>query len=231
MKPLTVSLVMLVSVIGVGTAHAQTPPDGFRVFVASHAGPKWDDLYQQSRRTTTPVVEGGVSLGIESPTAGVEVSLSVSDWHEKRNAPQRFRYVGPTSGFMQQGHSYEYVNTFRRRSPEVDVLFRKNRQVREAVTMTWVVGGAYAFRPEEYAQITNEVLPDDTLVEVHRQAGRSTRNYFAAVAGLEATVRVSRNLAIVPRLRLTAFPNLMDESTQAPRHFVVRPQVAVRWTF
>jgi hypothetical protein len=213
------------------TAQAQTTPSGSRVFVASHAGPKWDDRYSASDRAAKPVFEGGVSIGIDSPTAGVEVNLSVSQWHVRRREPQRFRYGGQTSGYLQKDHVYESQSTGRRRSPEVSVLFRKHRQASDVVTMTWLVGGAFAYRPSESVGITREVLTDGSLVEVHRQEERSTRNYFAAVAGLEATVRLSDHWSIVPRIRLTVFPNLADESVEAPRHFVVRPQLAVRWTF
>lgn len=231
MKLSAIPFAILASMIWVGPAHAQTTPPGPRVFVAPHVGPKWDDVYSQSRRTTTPVVEGGVSLGIDWASAGVEVDVSMSEWHVQRHPTQRFRYGGQTSGYLQKDHFYESASTVRRRSPEVSILFRKNRRINDTVTVTWLVGGAYAYRPEDYVAVTSEVLPDGSLVDVDRQEGRSTRNYFAAVAGLEATVRLSRHLAIVPRIRLTGFPNLMDETPQAPRHLVVRPQLAVRWTF
>jgi hypothetical protein len=225
------AFVVLASVICVETAEAQTTPVGRRVFVASHIGPKWDDLRSESHRTQRAVVEGGVSIGVEWPTAGIEVDLSVSEWHVKRNEPQRFRWAGKTSGFLQHDHLYESVSTQRRRSPEVSILFRKNERAHGAVTVTWLVGGAFAYRPEEALGITSEVLPDGSLVEVERRGGRSTRNYLAAVAGLEATVRLSGHWAIVPRVRLTGFPSIRDDSGSAPRLVVIRPQLAVRWTF
>lgn len=229
MKLSAVAAAVLASMLVTGSAHAQS--SGARVFVAPHVGPKWDDLYSESRRARTPVAEGGSSLGIDWGSVGVEVDLSVSQWHERQSPIQRFRYGGQTSGYLQKDHFYETASTFRRRSPEVGILFRKNRRVNERVTVTWLAGGAYAYRPENYVAVTHEVLADGRLVEVDRQEGRSTRNYLAVAAGLEAAVSLSPHLAIVPRIRVTGFPNLMDESTQAPRHLVVRPQLAVRWTF
>jgi hypothetical protein len=231
MKLSTVPFVVLTAMMWVGPAQAQTAPAGTRVFVASHAGPKWDDLYSESRRLKTPVAEGGVTIGIESATSGVELDLSVSEWHNARREPSRFRYGGESSGYLLKDHFYEHSSTTRRRSPQVSLLFRRNRPVNDTVTVAWLVGGGYAYRPSESVGITREVLPDGSLVDVHTQDSRSTRNYVVGVGGLEATVKLSQHLAVVPRVRFTLFPNLMDESTEAPRHLVVRPQVAVRWTF
>jgi hypothetical protein len=38
-------------------------------------------------------------------------------------------------------------------------------------------------------------------------------------------------VSIVPRLRVTAFPSLLDDSGFAPRMLVARPEIAVRWGF
>jgi hypothetical protein len=230
MKHSAIPFAIVASMIWVGPAHAQATPPGPHTFLAAHVGPKWDDLYSDSR-IKKPVVEGGLSLGMDWASAGVEVDVGMSQWHVRQSPPQRFRYGGTTSGYMQKDHTYESLSTDRRRSPQVSLLFRKHRAVSDTVTVTGLIGGAFAYRPSNYSYILNEVLPDGTLVEVHRQEGQSTRNYFAAVAGVEVTVRLSRHWAIVPRLRFTGFPNLMDESAHAPRHLVIRPQVAVRWTF
>lgn len=60
---------------------------------------------------------------------------------------------------------------------------------------------------------------------------RSFRNYLAAAARLDVEFRVARHVSVVPRLRLTVYPSLLDDSGLAPRTIVARPEIAVRWGF
>ena len=209
----------------------QTPPPGRRVFVVTHVGPKWDDMRSETRRIPGSVTEAGISFGVESPTSGIEFDVSATDWRVQPGGTQRYRFAGQTSIYSQKGHIYESTSTKRQRSPEAGVLFRKNLRLHDAVILTWLVGGSFAYRPNELVQIKKEVLPDGSLVEVHRSNHRYVRSYVAGVIGLETIVKLSRQVAIVPRLRVTAFPACLDTSGSAPRLLLVRPQVGVRWTF
>lgn len=235
MKLPMLPFVLSASLALAGAAQAQTPASGRQIFAAARFGPNWDDRYSASNRIPGAVLEGGVSFGIESASAGIEVDLSVpSAWHVQENGPHRFRYAGETSGYLQKDRFYESTSTNRRRSTELGVLYRRNFHPGGAggvLTLTGVVGGAFVFRPSESVGVTREVLPDGRLVEVDRYEQRSSRNYLAGVGGLDAAIRVSSHVAIVARLRVTAFPALLDDSGSAPRLLVAHPQIAVRWTF
>jgi hypothetical protein len=108
-------------------------------------------------------------------------------------------------------------------------LVRANRPINRRVTFTWLVGGGYVIREDRSTGVTKEVLADGQLVDVHTQKSTSFRNYLAAVTRLDLELKVSARVSIVPRVRLTVFPSLVDDSGDAPRMFVARPEVAVRW--
>jgi hypothetical protein len=211
------------------TAQAQRTTSSKRFSIAGHVEPVWDDA--QSNRIGGGRVEGGLSFGLGSPIRGIEVDVSASGWRVKQSAPRRFQYAGKPSGFEQTGHLYETSLTVRHRSMHVGVLYTRHAAVTPAWTVSWSVGGAFFYRAYRQLVVTNEVLPGDTLVEVRRDDGRSTRNYIAAQAGLDAALRVSKHWAVVPRIRLTVFPNLGDDAGFAPRPMLLSPQVAVRGTF
>jgi hypothetical protein len=75
------------------------------------------------------------------------------------------------------------------------------------------------------------VLPDGTLSEVNRRNSTGDRNYLAAVARLDGELQITPSLSVVPRVRFTVFPSLLDDSGLAPRILVTRPELAVRWRF
>ena len=110
-------------------------------------------------------------------------------------------------------------------------MHRANVPVNRRVTFTWLVGGGFVYRPEQSTSVTKEVLPDGQLREVHADTRTSARNYLAATARLDVEFRVAPRVSVVPRLRVTAYPSLLDESGLAPRMLMARPEVAVRWQF
>ena len=87
------------------------------------------------------------------------------------------------------------------------------------------------YPPEQATSVTKEVLPDVQRTEVNTHKSTSFRNYLAATARLDVDFRVAPHVAVVPRLRVTAFPSLLDDSGLAPRMLMVRPEIAVRWAF
>jgi hypothetical protein len=166
-----------------------------------------------------------------SRRTGVEFDVGVPQWHVKNLAPQRYQYVGPSFGWERQGHVYESSSTERRRSIDVTVLHRANVPVNRHVTFSWLVWGGFVYRPEQFTSVTKEVLPDGQLTEANTDKSTSFRNYLAATARLDVEFRVAPHLSVVPRLRVTAFPSLLDDSGHAPRMLMARPEIAVRWGF
>ena len=65
----------------------------------------------------------------------------------------------------------------------------------------------------------------------HVTTYNTTRDYLAAAARAEFEITIAHHVAVVPRLQLLVFPSLLDDSGFAPRAFVGRPEIAVRWRF
>ncbi len=139
--------------------------------------------------------------------------------------------MGRSFGYEQQGHFYESAETTRRRSIDFVALYRANMLVNRHVTVTGLVGGGFIYRPEHYARVTTELLPDGSRTEVDRYANTSWRNYLAAAARFDVECRISQRVFVVPRLRVTAFPSFIDDSGLAPRVLAARPEIGVRWDF
>ena len=210
---------------------AQTASNTSQRFIDVPIGPDWDDAYSDSTRVPGATWGSGLAFGFDSGRSGVEVDVNVPQWHVKNKGPQRYQYVGPSYGFEQQGHFYEWSSTTRRRSIDVAVLHRTNAPINRHATFTFLVGGAFVIRPEQFVYVTSEVLSNGPAKEVNRNDSTSYRNYLAAAARLDVELRVSPRVSVVPRLRVTAFPSLLDDSGLAPRMLVARPEISVRWVF
>jgi hypothetical protein len=222
---------MVVCLVAAPT-YAQTPPGPRRTFVDASFGAAWDDLRSRnSGRAPGATLASGFAWGFDDGTWGLELDVAVPQWHEKHFPVQRFRFAGSSDPWLQQNHFYESSSTVRRRSIDVTALCRASRPINRRVTFTWLFGGGYVFRPERSSGVTKEVLPDGQLIEVHARNESSSRNYLAAATRLDVELKVAARVSIVPRVRVTIFPSLIDDSGSAPRMVVGRPEVAVRWSF
>jgi hypothetical protein len=212
-------------------ADAQPLSNTRRAFVDVPLGPDWDDAYSHSTRVPGATWRTGLAFGLDWGRSGVEIGVGVPQWHVKNPSPQRYQYVGQTFRWQQQGHYYESSSTARRRSIDVTAMYRASMPVNRRVTFTWLVGGGYVYRPEQFTTVTKELLPDGQLTEVDTNENRSFRNYLAATARVDIEFRVAPQVSVVPRLGVTVFPSLLDDSGLAPRVLVARPEIAVRWRF
>lgn len=224
-------LALIVVGLAAAPAHAQTVASPRRTFVDVSFGPDWDDAYSASTRVPGATWGSGFAFGFDSGKWGAEIDVGVPQWHVKDLPLQRYQYVGPTFGWQQQGRFYESSSTVRRRSIDVTALLRRNVPVNPHLTFAWLVGGSYVFRPEHFVSVTKEVLPNGQLIEANTDEGTSSRNYLAAAARFDVELRVAEQVSVVPRLRVTVFPALLDDSGLAPRLLVARPEIAVRWGF
>ena len=224
-------IAVIVTCLVVAPAEAQTLPNTRRTFVAVTLGPDWDDAYSDSTRVSGATWGSGFALGFDWRRSGVEFDVGLPQWHVKNQGPHQYQYVGPSSGWERQGHFYEWSSTVRRRSIDVTVLFRANVPVNRRVTFTWLAGGGYVYRPEQGTTVTTEVLPDGQRTEVNTHKSTSFRNYLAATVRLDVEFKMAPHVSVVPRLRVTAFPSLLDDSGLAPRVLMARPEIAVRWAF
>jgi len=221
----------VVCLAAAAAADAQTPSATPRTFVDVQLGPDWDDVYSDSARVRGATLRTGLGFGLDWGRSGFEIDVGVPQWHVKNHAPQRYLYAGQTFRWQQQGHSYESSSTARHRSIDVTGLYRAHLPINRRITFSWLVGGGYVYRPEQFTSVTKEVLPDGQLAEVNTDKSKSSRNYLAAAARVDLEFRVAPRVSVVPRLRITAFPSFLDDSGYAPRVLIARPEIAVRWSF
>jgi hypothetical protein len=87
------------------------------------------------------------------------------------------------------------------------------------------------YRPAHESPTLNEVLPDGTRQNVYALSRTTSRDYVVGIARIDADVRIAGPLWIGPRLSLTMYPSLLDESGLAPSGLVGRAELAVRWRF
>lgn len=224
-------IVVITCCLAAAPAGAQTLSHPQRTFVDVSAGPDWDDLYDASRRAPGATLRSGVAFGFDWGRSGVEVNVSVPQWHVRDYEVQSYRYSGPSFGWQQQNRFYELAQTARRRSIDVTALYRANSALTPRITFSWLAGGGYLYRPQEFTYVTTELQPDGQRTEVDVQKVTSTRNYVTATGRIDVEVRVVPNVSVVPRLRVTGIPAFLDDSGSAPRLLIVRPEIAMRWQF
>ena len=213
-------MVILIS-LAAAPAAGQTSSSPRRTFVDVTLAPDWDDYYSGSARIPGATWRAGIALGLDWGRSGVEIDVSVPEWHIQH---QSF-------GWQQQGHSYEHSATVRHRSIDVTALYRGNLPLNRRVTFTWLAGGGYVHRPAQVTSVTNEVRPDGQLIEVNVNHDTSSRDYLAVIGRVDVEFRVAPRLSVLPRLRVTAFPAFVDDSSSAPRLLIARPEIAMRWQF
>src|SRR5205823_96129 len=116
-------IVVIVLCLAAARADAQTSPDVRERFVDVSLGPDWDDAHSFSTRVPGATWRSGFAFGVDRERSGVEVDVSVPQWHVQNQPPLRYRYAGTTVGWEQQGHSYEWSATVRRRSTDATLLY------------------------------------------------------------------------------------------------------------
>ena len=232
MRNLACRIVVVVVVCLVAApAFAQTPSSAAGTFVDVTLGADWDDTRSGGIRVPGATWRGGVAFGFDWGSSGLELGVGVPQWHVKHRGPDQYRFVGPSFGWQRQGHTYESSSTVRHRSIDVTLMFRVTRPLHRRVALSWLVGGGYVYRPTQEMRVDNEVLPNGRRVEANAHRSTSSRNYSVGSTGFDAEVRVTPRVSVVPRVRVTVFPSLLDDSGSAPRMFTARPELAARWRF
>ena len=213
----------------VAPAEAQTLSRPPRVFVDVIQYPDWDDTHRDKVPGATWGT--GLAFGVDGAKSGIEFDVGLPQWHVKNLGPYIREYDGPSFDYEQHGHVYESSSTERRRSVDLMVLHRSNIRVNRRVRLTWLAGAGYVYRPVQDASTTKEVLPDGQRIEVDTFQRASSRNYIAATTRLDLEFRIAPHVSVLPRVRVTAYPSLLDDSGLAPSGLTARPEVAVRWAF
>jgi len=223
------SLLTIVSAAAAVSAVAAPHPQG--LFVDMRMGHDRDDTRPAIEISgATPRV--GVSVGYDWGRSGLEFDVTVAGWHTAVYE-STYVYRSPSNGLQQEGHVYEEIKTVRRRSVDEILLYRLNVPVHRRVGLTWLIGGGKVHRPDRSNATLNEVLPDGTRRNIYSSERTSSGDwdYYVGVTRFDADVRLAERLWIGPRLSLTMYPSGFDKSGHAPRAFVARPELAVRWRF
>lgn len=223
-------IVLFVFCLGAAPLHGQTAFERHGPFVGADIHPDWDDARNDLTRVPGVSWGSGIAFGLDAGTSGVEFNVAVPQWHVK-STQDRYQFGGPASGSLQQFHSYQSTTTVRRRSIDVMILRRANIPLNRHATLTWLVGGGYVYRPEQSTSVTQEVVPGAPLTVVDTHSRTFSRDYLAAAGGIDLEFSVVRHVSLVPRLRVFAFPSLVDDSGLAPKMFTARPELGVRWRF
>jgi len=220
-------LVIVLSIAAAARATAGPDPQG--LFVDLRLGGDRDDTRPDYAISGT-TRRIGVALGYDWGRSGLELDVAVPEWHTAVYG-STFVFAGTSGALEKQGHTYESIQTVRRRAIDVTVLYRLNVPLNRRITLTGLLGGGQVYRPEHENPTLNEVLADGTRQNVSALSRTTSRDYLVAVTGLDFDVRVVGQLWVGPRFSLTMYPSLLDDSGSAPRGFVGRSALAVRWRF
>ena len=220
-------LAVTVSIAACASAAAAPDPQG--IFVELRLGQDRDDTrpFYAIDGTTRRI---GGAVGFDWGRSGLELGVMVPEWHAdiRQNTSV---YVGPSTSLQTQGHVYESIGTVRRRSIDVTLMYRLNLPVNRRLALTLLAGVGKVYRQEYESGTLNEMLPDGTRRNIYAFARTYDRDYIAGITRLDADVKIAGPLWIGPRLSVTAYPSLLDESGHAPRGFVGRAELAMRWRF
>ena len=199
-------------------------------FAGVTAGAAYDDSYH---RIPGGAPSTGFSFGVINDRRALQLEFDISGWHSRDSTPHRYQYVGATTGLSQQGHFYEDSFQSRHRSASVTALYARRVRNGRVLQAMLLMGGGMVFRPSRETWVTKEVLPDGTLQVVATNGSEERDNHPAFVVGIDAELRISQHVSLVPSVRLIGFPLAgLDDGGYGPTDFfVARPQVAIRWRF
>lgn len=177
----------------------------------------------------------GIAFGVMSERHGLQFEFDVSGSHEENSGPYRYQYPFPSSQYLKQGHSYEDSTLTKTRSLSATALYARRIHAGGRMRAAFLLGGGTVSTPSQRTFVTKEVLPDGSRVVVDSSQFAFAERHLVAVVGIDADVRMSRHLSIVPSVRLFVFPfdmvaDIVDNSGSG-QYFLIGPQVSLRWRF
>jgi hypothetical protein len=209
---------------------AQTAPVGF---VDATVGTAPDDWYHSSDVWT---MSSGFTAGIGSNRSGVQFEFNQPQWHTSANtlttSPYFYAYSHPTLPGSNRPGTIQYSSEGQRRAVTYDVLSAHHAQLAERVRISWLVGGGFAYRPWHTNYTTQLTLSTGEVVTTDQHTQDGSRNYLTAVGGLDTQILLNRHIALVPELRVHAYPfAVLDDSCCGPAAITAEPRIAVRFRF
>jgi hypothetical protein len=170
----------------------------------------------RSQASTTMGVSAGVGLFV-SPSLSARVEFDLPQWHSSRYSG---RDTLPT---RVEAYSLHEEN----RGPSISILAGGHLRVGPRVSVGLLGGTTLVTRSWRNSGVVEYFGLDGTLIE-HRDVatGGNDHRWLALTAGADATIALTRKLAVVPQLRVHSY--LMSDHTSL---VFVRPRVALRWHF
>jgi hypothetical protein len=109
------------------------------------------------------------------------------------------------------------------RTVSYSLLYARELPAMGRVLVSLVAGGGVEKRAYRSSGSFDELGADGRVVRHSAFDNDRSKDWFAAVFGIDAEVRLSSHLAVTPQVRFHTFPY--------PKVSIVRPGVAVRWRF
>jgi hypothetical protein len=161
-------------------------------------------------------VGGGAGAGVSfSPRFSMRFEVAVPNWHTR------------TDDYRSRAGNNIHAGSVRedRRIRSYSILFSRDVKVGERLQLSFL-GGFGVIDNEERQSLSFDVLALNGTKVGHQESGFQTSRSLAAVTvGVDAAIAVTKQLAVVPRLRLLGQPAGDAHSSN------VQPGVAFRWRF
>ena len=216
-------LVLGVTLAGGRPALAQAP-GGSRVFVEAAAMTERDPT--EFFYGSDAGIAGRAAVGAPlSGANGLRFEVDVPRWRVLDTASSSPVYcaegahcVGGVGYVPARTTSHAAVRTV-----SYALLYARELPAMGRVLVSLVAGGAVEKRAFRSSGSFDELGPDGSVVRHNAFDDDRGKDWFAAVFGVDAEVRLTPHLAVTPQVRFHTFPY--------PKVSIVRPGVALRWRF
>jgi hypothetical protein len=187
--------------------------------------------------TPTPRTVGiGFAIAVGSEPSTIRLEFEFPQAHERDASIFVSRYfygnVNPSLPGADLPGSLLQVNHLLRRTISLDLLYARHVRVTKRVQVDWLAGGGLAQRSWRETGSDRLTLSTGGVVVLHSFDDTLSDNHLTAALGLEIEILVARRLAVVPELRVHAYPGaLVDDSCCNPTFLTAKPTLAIRWRF
>jgi hypothetical protein len=179
-------------------------------------------------QTVTP--GGGFAVGFGSRRKTVRFEFAIPRWHF---TPLRTYSVPEAAvGDTRSNGSYTSFNQTMRRTVSYDVLYARHLQINDRVLIAGLIGGGFVQRPSHYLTGTRITLSTGTVVDLASSDDPYSDDTLTPVGGVDIEIRLARHVALVPEVRLRAYPlEPFNERCCRRLSLTVKQALALRWRF
>jgi len=197
------SILVLLVLSAAAPAHAQS---NSRIFVE---GAFFEDFDSSHRQTSSGAPGGSTATGFQ-----LNDRLSV---RFEADIPTR-HHLSLTEG----AGPFRITDSHDFRAVTYGVFFAGHVQPHKRVDLALLAGISNALLQERYSESLEQLAPNGSVVRRDQFSNEASERVGAFGFGADVAIAMTRHLAVVPEVRFQAF----NEYGQ-----VIRPKLAVRWTF